>query len=177
MKLLLDYFPIILFFLAFKLYGIYTATVVIIVAAVLQIGIFWLKYRRVSLVQLLTGIIIIVFGGTTLLLKNPIFIQWKPTAISWLLALICLISCFATKKTFIQYLLDKTITLPETIWHKVNYSWIVFFFVIGIINLYVVYNYSTNTWVNFKLFGIVGATVVFSVLQSFYLAKHLKTDD
>lgn len=174
MKLLFDYFPIILFFTSFKLYGIYVATAVVIAASLLQISISWFKYHHVPLVHVLTGVILIIFGGSTLLLKDPIFIKWKPTIVSWLLAVICLGSCFITKKTFMQYLLDKKVELPKTAWQHLNYGWILFFFTIGTINLYVAYAYNTNTWVNFKLFGIVGATIIFSLIQSLYMAKYLK---
>lgn len=173
MKILFDYFPIILFFLAFKVYDIYVATVVALGATALQIGFYWLKYRRFALVHLITFGVLLVMGGITLLVKDPIFIKWKPTVLSWVLALVCLFSMVFTKKTFLQYLLDKKITLPRQVWNKLNASWIVFFLLMGAANLYVVYHYDTNTWVNFKLFGFMGATLVFSILQSLYLAKYL----
>lgn len=176
MNLLLDYFPIILFFISFKLYDIYIATTVVIIASILQISIFWLKYRRFSLVHILTCVILIIFGGITLLLKNPIFIKWKPTIVSWIFVLICLGARLFTKKTFMQYLLDKKIELPEIAWQRLNYAWGLFFLVIGTVNLYIAYTYSTNVWVNFKLFGIVGATIIFSLLQSMYIAKYLKKE-
>lgn len=173
MKILFDYFPIILFFIAFKTYGIYIATAVTIAASALQIGIFWLKYRRFALTHLITFGVVAILGGITLIFKDPIFIKWKPTVVSWVLALVCLFSALFMRKTFLQYLLDKKIALPQPVWHKLNASWALFFSLMGAANLYVVYTYDTATWVNFKLFGFLGATLAFSVLQSIYLAKHV----
>jgi intracellular septation protein len=172
-KILFDYFPIILFFIAFKMYDIYVATFVTLAATVLQMGIYWLKFRRFALTHIITFAVLFLLGGTTLIFKDPIFIKWKPTAVSWVLALVCLGSQFITQKNFLQYLLDKQISLPQHAWTKLNLSWIVFFVVMGTANLYVVYNCDTATWVNFKLFGFLGATLAFSVLQSVYMARYI----
>lgn len=177
MNIILDYFPVIFFFISFKFYGIYVATAIVILASLLQISIFWFKHHKVSPVHILTCVILIVFGGMTLLLKNPIFIKLKPTIVSWLLAIICIISQFFTKKTFFQYLLDKKIELPTKIWRNINYLWAGFFAVLGLSNIYVAYSYNTDIWVNFKLFGVVGSTVVFSIIQSLYINKHIVNDN
>jgi intracellular septation protein len=179
MKLLFDYFPVILFFLAFKFYGIYTATAVIIIATAVQVTWFWLQHHRIPGVHLLTFGIVVLFGGATLILHNPIFIKWKPTVVTWLLALLCcgLPIVTKTKRTFLQYLLDQKITLPAHVWIKLNWGWAFFFLVVGAVNLYVIYHYTTKVWVDFKVFGIIGATLVFSVLQSIYMTKYLKENN
>jgi len=177
MQILLDYIPIILFFIAFKFYGIYIATAVTLAASILQMGIYWLKFQRFSIMHLITFGTVLIMGGATLLIKDPIFIKLKPTVVSWVLAGICFGSQFVTKKTFLQHLLGKKISLPEHAWINLNVGWTVFFVIMGAVNLYVVYNYSTDTWVNFKLFGFMGATLVFSILQSIYLAKQLYTNN
>lgn len=173
MNILLDYFPIILFFTSFKLYGIYTATTVVILASMLQVSIFWFKHHKVSPIHILTCVILIIFGGLTLVLKNPIFIKLKPTIVSWLLAILCITSHFFTKKNFFQYLLDKKIDLPIKTWQHINFSWASFFALLGLVNIYMAYSYSTDIWVNFKLFGVVGSTVIFSIIQSIYMSKKL----
>jgi intracellular septation protein len=174
MKFLFDFFPVICFFVAFKIYGIYTATAVLIVASALQTGIFWLKYRRFELAHVLTFAIALILGGTTLITKNPAFIKLKPTVVSWLMAAAFLASQFFGKKTLLQYLLDKKVTLEQTVWSKLNLNWIIFLTIIGAVNLYVAYHFSTNAWVNFKVFGVLGATILFSIAQSFYISKKIE---
>jgi intracellular septation protein len=176
MTLLLDYLPIILFFIIFKIYGIYLATAVSIGASMVQIGYFWFTKHKVEPPHLITFLVLLILGGATLLSHNPIFIKWKPTVASWVLALIFLISQFVGKKTFLEYLMAKKITLPTKIWQKLNVSWFTFFAVIGVANLYVAYHYDLDTWVNFKLFGVMGATIVFGLVQSVYMSKHVKLE-
>jgi len=173
MKILFDFFPIILFFTAYKFYGIYTATAVAMGASALQVSIFWLKYRKFELIHILTLFFIFVLGGATIWSHNPIFIKWKPSVIYWIMALLCIISRFS-KKTFFERLLGGKIKLPATAWKFLNLSWTIFFLVMGSINLLVAYQCSTDTWVNFKLFGIVGCTIIFGIIQSFWIAKHTK---
>ena len=177
MKLLIDFFPIIVLFAVYKFYGIFAATAAAIVASALQILFFKIKYRRFEPTQMVAFILIIVFGGATLVLHQAIFIKWKVTILYWLFAIMFLISQFIGKKPFIKYLFQDKIILPETIWTKLNFSWIGFFLIMGTVNLYVIYHYSTNTWINFKLFGIIGATIVFGILQSLLLSKHLQESE
>lgn len=173
MKLLFDFFPIIFFFIAYKIYGIYVATAVAMVAAVIQVSVFWLKYRRFELVHILTLAFIFILGGATLFSHNPMFIKWKPTVIYWVMAGLFLGSRFS-KKTLLERMMDKKVDLPKTAWKKLNLSWIVFFIIIGSVNLLVVYKCSTDTWVNFKLFGVVGCTIIFGIMQSLWIAKWMK---
>lgn len=171
MKLLFDFLPIFLFFVAFKLYGIFVATAVIIIASVLQIGAFWLKNRRFETMHIITLICVLLFGGATLISHNDLFIKWKPTVIYWLFSVVFFGSHFIGKKPLIQRMLDEKISLATQAWKRLNWSWIIFFAALGGINLYVAYNFSTNAWVNFKLFGAMGLIFVFAILQAIYMSK------
>ncbi|MEW6354480.1 MAG: septation protein A [Pseudomonadota bacterium] len=174
MKFLFDFFPILLFFAAYKLYGIYTATAVAIAASFAQVGLFWLKHRRFESMHLLTLGLIALFGGATLLLQDEMFIKWKPSILYWLLGAVFLGSQFIGARNVTQRMFGKNITLPAAGWVRLNLSWALFFITLGFINLYVVYHFDTDTWVNFKLFGILGLTFAFVVAQAFYLARHAK---
>lgn len=173
MKLLFDLFPVILFFVAFKIQGIYVATAVAIAATVAQI--IWTKWRhgKVDTMLWVSFAIIGVFGGATLLLHDETFIKWKPTVLYWLFSAILLISNLFFKKNLMRALLHEKIALPLHIWNRLNLTWSLFFAAIGFINLYVAFNYSTDDWVNFKLFGFTGLMVVFILAQSVWLAKYV----
>lgn len=177
MKLLFDLFPIILFFTVYKLYGFFPATTVAILASLIQIGLIWLKKRRIERMYLITCGLIVVLGGTSIILQNELFFQWKPTAINWLFALTFIGSHFIGNKPIIQRMMEKNVSLPKLIWKRLNISWIIFFIVMGIANIYVVYHFDMNTWVNFKLFGVLGLTLVFIVLQAIYLTRHADLED
>lgn len=174
-QLLFDYLPIVLFFIAFKLYGIYTATGVAIVASFLQVAIYYYSHRKFEKMHIIMFILITLLGGATLLLHQEIFIKWKPTAVYWVLACIFLGSHFIGKKTAIRMLLEGNLDLPDSVWKKLNLGWMSFFILLGVANLFVVYHFDTNTWVNFKLFGTLGLTAIFILLQSFYLTKYCAT--
>ncbi|MDH3561503.1 MAG: septation protein A, partial [Gammaproteobacteria bacterium] len=161
MKFLFDLFPIILFFLTYKLYDIYVATAVAIAAAFVQTGLYWLKHRKFENMHLVTLAILIVFGGLTLVLRDPIFIKWKPTVVNWLFGAVFLGSRFIGKRTLVERMMSHAITVPGPVWVKLNWSWVAFFMGMGVLNLYVAYNYSEDTWVNFKLFGMMGLTIAF----------------
>ena len=176
MKLLYDFFPIIIFFVVFKLYGIYAATASAIIASVLQVGGYWLKHRKFEKMQLITLVLITVFGGATLIFHNPMFIKWKVSVINWLFGLAFLGSQFMGKKNFVQRLLDEKIQLPAQVWQRLNTFWVIYFLALGFINIYVVYHFSTSAWVDFKLFGVLGLTLVFVVLQALYLSKHIQQE-
>lgn len=176
MKLLFDLFPVLLFFAAYQASGgdIYLATGVAIVAGVLQLGIHWLRRRRLETMHLVTLGLLIVFGGATLLLHDEMYIKWKPTVVNWLFAAAFLGSHCIGKRPLMQRMLGRNIELPQTVWTRLNLAWGSFFLLVGAINLWVVYNFTTEIWVNFKLFGILGLTAVFILAQSLYLARHLK---
>ncbi len=173
MKLLFDFFPIILFFLAYKIYGIYVATAVAIVAVLVQVGFSWFKTGKVENMHLVTLVLMVVLGGATLYLQDERFIKWKPTLVNWLFGFAFLGSQIIGKYTFIERMMKEQISLPRVIWRRLNLSWALFFFVLGFLNLFVIYNYDTDTWVNFKLFGMFGLTLLFVVLQGLILSRFI----
>lgn len=174
MKFLFDMFPVLLFFVAFKFFGIYPATAVAIAATLLQIG--WMKFKKRKIEPMLwvsLGVIG-VFGGATLVLQNETFIKWKPTVLYWLFAGALGIAALFFKKNLIRAMMEKQMTLPEPVWTRVLLSWIAFFSVMGVVNLYVAFNYPTDTWVNFKLFGGMGLMLIFVFGQALLLARHIQ---
>jgi intracellular septation protein len=173
MKLLFDFFPILLFFIAYKFFDIYIATGVAIGATIVQCAISWLKTRTVATMQLVALAVIIIFGGLTLYLHDEQFIKWKPTVINWLFGGAFLLSQAVGRQTAIERLLGANLALPQPVWRRLNLAWIAFFFILGGINLYVMSHFDRDTWVNFKLFGMLGLTLIFIVLQSFYLSRHV----
>lgn len=177
MKLLFDFFPILLFFIGYKFYGIYVATMIAMAASLLQVLFFWLKHRKIEITHSITLVLILVLGAATLFSQNAIFIKWKPTAIYWIFAVLFLGSQVIGKKPFFQRLMDDKIALPTSVWQRLNFSWAVFFGCMGGINLYVAYHCKTDTWVNFKMFGTLGSTLVFGILQAIYMAKYLKAQE
>jgi intracellular septation protein len=174
MKMLFDLFPVLLFFVAYKLYDIYTATAVAIVASIIQTGSMWIKHRRVETMHVVTMVLIVVMGGATLYLQNELFIKWKPTLVNWAFATAFLVSIWWGKKPLIQRMMGEHVTMPQNIWYRLNTYWIIFFSSVGCINLYVAYNFDTDTWVNFKLFGLMGLTFVFVIAQAVYLSAHIQ---
>ncbi len=173
MKLLTDFLPILLFFIAYKMFDIYVATAVAIAATFLHVAITWLKTRKIASMQLVTLAILVIFGGLTLYLHNEQFIKWKPTVINWIFAAAFLGSQFFGEKTVVERLMSAQIKLPNQVWRRLNLSWVAFFLIMGGANLYVMYNFDRDTWVNFKLFGMLGMTMVFLVIQSLMLSKHI----
>jgi intracellular septation protein len=174
MKFLTDFLPILLFFIAYQLYDIYVATAVAITASALQVGYLWLFKKKIEKMHLITLGLLVVFGGLTLALRDPLFIKWKPTVVNWLFAAAFLGSQFIGKKPMVERMMSHAIELPANIWNRLNISWGVFFLGSGLLNLYVAFNYAEETWVNFKLFGMLGLTLVFVILQSFYMARHIQ---
>ena len=173
MKFLFDLFPVLLFFAVFKLYGIYEATAVAIAATFVQIGWVWFRHRKVEPMLWVSLGVIVVFGGATLYLQNETFIKWKPTVLYWLFSAALGVAALVFKKNLIRAMMEKQMSLPEPIWTKLLLSWIGFFVVMGVLNLYVAFNYSTDDWVNFKLFGGTGLMLVFVFGQVLLLAKHM----
>ncbi|MDB5896741.1 MAG: intracellular septation protein-like protein [Ramlibacter sp.] len=174
MKLLLDFFPIALFFLAFKFWGIYVATGVAIVATIAQIG--WLRYStgKVEPMQWLSLGIIVVFGGATILAHDETFIKWKPTVLYWLMGAALAVSLLFFRKNLLKSLMGAQLHLPDSAWRAMNWSWVAFFAVMGVLNLWVAFHYDTNTWVNFKLFGGLGLMAVFVIGQALFLGRYVK---
>jgi intracellular septation protein len=174
MKFLYDFFPILLFFVAYKVYDIYVATAVAIVSSIVQVAWYWARHRRFETLHLVTLVLIIVFGGLTLALHDETFIKWKPTIINWLFAAAFLASQFIGEKNLVQRLMGANVTLPAFVWPRLNLGWVLFFLFLGAANLYVMTYYDTDTWVNFKLFGMMGLTLLFVIGQGFYLMRYLQ---
>ena len=159
------------------MYDIYVATAVLIIASLLQTSVHWLMHRRFEKMHVITLVLVCVFGGLTLILQDEMFIKWKPTVINWLFAIAFLGSQFIGEKPIIQRMMGDHIVLPIHIWLRLNVAWSIFFISLGIINLYVIYNFDTETWVNFKLFGLLGLTFVFVIAQSLYLARYMQASE
>ncbi len=177
MKFLFDLFPILLFFVAYKMYDIYVATAVAIGAAFIQTALFWLKHRKFEKMHVITLGILIVFGGLTLILRDPVFIKWKPTVVNWLFGASFLGSQFIGERPLVERMMGHAIKVPGPVWRRLNGVWVLFFLAMGLINIYVAYNYSEETWVNFKLFGMMGLPLVFVFAQAFYLGRYMETDE
>ncbi|CAD7850559.1 MAG: Intracellular septation protein IspA [Olavius algarvensis Gamma 3 endosymbiont] len=212
MKQLLDFFPILLFFILYKFYldlpdelilaindgvplmrltpgeasdAIYLATLAAILVTLIQVVLAALIVKKVEKMPLITLAILIVFGGATLAFKDPLFIQWKPTAINWLFALVFFGSHFVGKKPLIERMMGHAIEIQEArVWVQLNLAWVAFFVVAGIANLIVApeidplgLQFSEDTWVDFKLFGLMGMTIAFVVAQAFYLARYMPNTD
>lgn len=176
MKFLYDFFPVLLFFIAYKLYDIYVATAVIIVASACQVGWIWFRHRRVERMPLITLALLILLGGATLILQDEMFVKWKPSVVNWLFGLVFLGSQFIGDKTIIERMLGQAMELPSAVWVRLNLIWTAFFVVMGILNLAVAFNFDTDTWVNFKLFGMLGLTLIFVIAQGFYLVRYHEID-
>ena len=177
MKFLFDIFPVVLFFIAFKVYDIYVATAVAIVATFLQIGWIWLAHRKVDNLLWVSLAVIVVFGSATLVLQDEMFIKWKPTVLYWLFSLVLAVAVLAFRKNLIRAMMESQVTLPDPVWGRLLASWIGFFAFMGALNIIVAYNFSTDAWVNFKLFGGIGLMLAFIVAQALLLARHIEKAD
>ena len=203
MKFLFDFFPVLLFFAAYKGYALlpapvvdavngvlplglrageaqdamFFATLVAILAAFVQVGVHWLRTHRLETMHLVSLGLIAVFGGLTLFLHDPVFFKWKPTLLNWLFGVVIIGSQFVGQRTIMERLMSHAITVPAAAWRNVNMAWGLFFLAMGALNLHVAYGYSEETWVNFKLFGLTGLTFAFVILQSFYLARFMPDED
>ena len=171
MQLLVDFLPIIIFFVVYKLYGMYAATAAIIVAMAIQIAFQWFVQRKVNKMLIASGVLVAFLGGITLALRDPVFIQWKPTIVNWLFAAVFLGSQFISSKTIIERIMGHAVQLDASMWRQLNMIWVANFLVLGAANLFVAYNFDENTWVNFKLFGMLGLTLVTAIGQAFWIAS------
>ncbi|MGB5396854.1 MAG: septation protein A [Gammaproteobacteria bacterium] len=207
MKLLFDFFPIILFFLGYYqaaflientiigqwidpqkpefINATIIATALAIIASFVQVSYSWLKNRKVEKMHLFSLALISVLGGITIMLGNPAFVQWKPTVLNWLFALVFFGSFFIGEKTLVQRAMGNQIELPDDVWTRLNIGWVAFFLVSGAANLYVAFYYQLDLdeqsrmdfWVNFKVFGLMGLTLLFIILQAIYLARYISDDE
>jgi intracellular septation protein len=203
MKLLLDFLPIILFFGTFKFaeghkdwaadfatrhFGsivsggqvsatqapVLLATVVVIVATVAQVLLLKARGRKVDLMLWVSLVLVVVMGGATIWFQSETFIKWKPSALYWIMGLALWLSPLLTGKNLLKVLLGEQLQLPAKVWHRLNFAWIAYFGLMGILNIWVAYTFSLDTWVNFKLFGSIGLTIVFTLAQGLFLARYLE---
>lgn len=172
MKQLLDFIPLIIFFALFKFYDIYVATGALIAATAVQVTVTYFMFKKVEKMQLITFVLVAVFGGMTIFLHDDNFIKWKVTIVYVIFALGLTISHMMGKSA-IKGMLGKEITLPETVWAKVNWAWVGFFSVCAVLNIYIAYQLPLDEWVNFKVFGLLAATFAYTLLTGIYIYKHL----
>jgi intracellular septation protein len=175
MKLLFELLPVLLFFISYKIAGIYVATGVAIATAVIQIAIAGLRGKSITNMQWVTVVLLILFGGMTIIFQDSTFIKWKPTIVNWLFAAAFLIAPFVSSKSFPQRMMENSVSLLQEQWQILNISWVLFFVASGIINILVAYNFSEETWVNFKLFGLMGMTFLFVLAQGIYISRITQT--
>ncbi len=207
MKLLFDFFPVILFFVSFyqakflidntfigslinpekpeHINATLIATGLAIIASFIQVGYHWLTTHKVERMHVFSLLLISVLGGITIFLGNPAFIQWKPTVLNWVFAGAFFISFFIGERNLVERMMGSQIELPDYVWTRLNFSWIAFFLISGTANLYVAFYYQPEltpdvrmeTWVDFKLFGLMGLTILFVILQAIYLARFMQEDE
>jgi intracellular septation protein len=176
MKILIDFFPILLFFGAYKFFNIYVATGVLMAATVVQMGLVYAMERRLQTMHKITLALILLFGTLTLVLQDDRFIKWKPTVLYGAMAVALAIAVWVMKKNILHMLLGSQLSLPDAIWMRLNQAWIVYCAFMSAVNAYVVMNFSTEFWVDFKLWGYA-FPLVFLVGQGLYIAPHIKTDE
>jgi intracellular septation protein len=173
MQLLFDFLPIIVFVVVYKLQGIYAGTAAIMVVMSLQVAYQLVRRRKPSNMLLASTVLVVAFGAATLVLRNPIFIQWKPTILNWLFAAVFLGSQFIGEKSMCERIMGEAIDLESAFWRQLNLLWVANFGLLGAANIYVVYNFDEATWVNFKLYGMLGITLVTAVGQAIWVSAHL----
>ncbi|MFM2483736.1 septation protein A [Celerinatantimonas yamalensis] len=173
MKQLLEFIPLIIFFIVYKMYDIYMASGALIIATGLMLVVYYLRYRRVEKTHLITFLAVAVFGGLTIALHNDVFIKWKVTVIYALFTIILLVTQYGFKAPALKRMLGKEMELPEHIWNRLNLAWAIFFAICAIANLYVAFSLSQQIWVDFKVFGLFGATLAFTVVSVIYIYRYL----
>lgn len=182
MKFLFDFFPVIIFYIAYtiskrfmgEIQGMVIATSLLIVATCIQVAFTWLRKHKVEKMHIVVLVLAIVFGGATIYFREPVYLIWKVTLANWLFAIAFLASHFVGDTPIIKRMMQHAVELPEVIWNRLSYMWILFFAGVGVINLVVANHVSFDTWVDFKLFGMFGLTFLFVIIQSIYLARHVK---
>ncbi len=177
MKIFFDFLPVVLFFIAYKISGIYAATLVAMIATVGQILWSWHRTKTVDTALWVSLILIVVFGGATLAFHDETFIKWKPTVLYWLLSITLFVSVILFDKNWIRAAMSKHISLSDNSWSVLNTAWGVFFILMGFANLYVASYYSTDIWVNFKLFGSTALMAIFLIIQVIWLSGRSQSSD
>lgn len=173
MKQIVDFLPLVVFFVFYKIYDIFVASAALVVATVFALIFTWMKYRQVEKMALISALMVVIFGSLTFSFQNDLFIKWKVTVIYILFSVILLVSQLILKKSFIQQILGKELILPNRVWSKINLSWALFFLICGVINLYVAFWLPQEVWVNFKVFGLTLLTLLFTVISGIYIYRHM----
>ncbi|MFJ5295407.1 septation protein A [Pseudomonas sp. NPDC088368] len=190
MKQFIDFIPLILFFIVYKISpqavdilghsimvgGIFSATAVLIASSIVVYGILYIQQGKLEKSQWLTLAGCLVFGSLTLAFHSETFLKWKAPVVNWIFALVFAGSHFIGDRLLIQRIMGHALTLPQSVWTKLNIAWIVFFLFCGAANLYVAFTYQ-DFWVDFKVFGSLGMTLLFLIGQGIYLARHLHDAD
>ena len=185
MKFLFDFFPVLLFYIAYNVGKKYTgevdamilATVLLVLATCVQVSITWLRMRKVENMHIVVLALALIFGGAPIYFREPIYLIWKVTLANWLFAGAFLASHFIGHSPIVKRMMQHAVVLPEFVWNRLSYMWISFFIALGAINLVVAENVSFDAWVDFKLFGLLGLTLLFVIIQSVYLARHIKEEN
>lgn len=172
MKQLIDFIPLIIFFALYKMYDIYTATGALIVATILQVLLTWVIYKKVEKMQVITAVMVAFFGGMTLFFQDDNFIKWKVTIIYAFFAIGLTVSQLMGKP-LIKGMLGKEMSLPDTVWRNINNAWVLFFLFLSVVNIYVAYQMPLDFWVNFKVFGLLAITLVYTLITGIYIYKHI----
>lgn len=172
MKQIIDFIPLIIFFALYKMYDIYTATGALIAATAIQVVLTYLLYKKIEKMQLITFAMVAVFGGMTIFLHDDNFIKWKVTIVYMLFAIGLAVSQIMGKPA-IKGMLGQEIALPDPVWRKITWAWTLFFAICAAMNVYVAFNLPLDAWVNFKVFGLLIATITFTLLTALYIYKHL----
>lgn len=175
MKLLFDLLPIVAFFVVFKIAGVLAATATAIGVTIAQVIYSKVKHGKVDKMLLVSCGLIVVFGGATLIFQDDTFIKWKPTILYLVFAAVFAGSHFIGEKTVVERLLGKVLVLPQSVWVKLSVAWTIFFVALAAANLIVAYNFETDVWVNYKLFGALGLKIVFLMAQGLFLHRYVKT--
>lgn len=173
MKQFFEFIPLVIFFIVYKMVDIYAATGALMVTTGLLLAYNYFKNGKVEKMHVITFLMVFVFGTLTLVLHDDVFIKWKVTFVYALFSVALLVSQFIFKKPIIKQMLGKEITLPENVWSNLNIAWAIFFLALGLLNIYVAFSLPQEVWVNFKVFGLLGATLVFTVLSGVYIYKYL----
>ena len=169
----LDLLPVVIFFAAYRLYGIYEATIALIVSMVALIIVHKLVKGTVSRMLLVSGAFAVVLGGITVWLQNPLFLQWKPTVVYWIFAVVLLGADLFTPRNIFARTMGENVEAPRSSWRALNIAWVVMFVAMGIINIYVAYNYDMSTWVDFKLYLAIASVIVGFAVTALFLYRYM----
>ncbi len=172
MKQLIEFIPLIIFFALYKMYDIYIATGALIVASIIQLLVLWFLYKKVEKMQLITAALVVVFGAMTLFFQDDNFIKWKVTIVYVLFAAGLFIT-HLMDKPLIKGMLSKEITLPEKVWRNINHAWVAFFAALAGANIIIAYQLPLDIWVNFKVFGLMALTLLYTLATGLYAYKHM----